>query len=62
MRGDLGRTVDFWKASGAIIEGGIAGSQKVKSVLGRKMPVVLRYNATTKELWAAGPGAYKIKR
>lgn len=41
MRGDLGRTVDFWKASGAIIEGGIAGSQKVKSVLGRKMPVVL---------------------
>lgn len=41
MKGELTRTLDFWHASGAIIEGGIAVSAKVKSVLTRKLPVVL---------------------
>jgi hypothetical protein len=27
-----------------------------------KKPMVLRYNSTTKELWAAGVGVYKIKQ
>ena len=25
-------------------------------------PLIVRYNATTRELWAAGPGAFKLKR
>ena len=41
MKGDFGRVLDFWQASGAIIEGGVAGSAKVRAVLGRKLPVVL---------------------
>ena len=30
--------------------------------IGYRKPVILRYNATTKELWAAGPGAFKLAR
>lgn len=30
--------------------------------IGYRKPIVLRYNEVTKELWAAGPGAFKIKR
>ena len=30
--------------------------------IGYRKPIVLRYNATTKELWAAGPAAFKLKR
>ena len=36
--------------------------QEITGDIPYRKPVVLRYNATTKELWAAGPGAYKIKR
>ena len=25
-------------------------------------PLIVRYNATTRELWAAGPGAFKTRR
>lgn len=41
MQDDLGMTLDFWQASGAIIEGGLAGNPKVRSVFRRKLPVVL---------------------
>ena len=36
--------------------------QEITGDIPYRKPVVLRYNAMTKELWAAGPGAYKIKR
>ena len=35
---------------------------KITGDIPYRKPVVLRYNETTKELWAAGPGAYKLKR
>ena len=30
--------------------------------IGYRKPLILRYNAVTKELWAAGPAAFKMKR
>lgn len=30
--------------------------------IGYRKPLILRYNAETKELWAAGPAAFKLKR
>lgn len=39
-RGNLEHILDFWHATGAIVEGGIAESAKVKSVLRRGLPLV----------------------
>lgn len=41
LKGELARTLDFWHASGVIVEGGIAKSAKVRSVFGRRLPLVL---------------------
>ena len=41
MKGDFGKVLDFWRTAGAIIEGGVAGSPKVRTVLARELPIVL---------------------
>ena len=52
------------KKKGGIYES-LDGCKTWKDITGDNpysKPLVVRYNATTKELWAAGPAAFKTKR
>ena len=41
LKRDLGQAIDFWKASGIIIEGGVLESTKVREIFRRGIPIVL---------------------
>lgn len=43
------------------IDGG-ATWQEITGDIGHRKPLILRYNPTTHELWAAGPGVFKTKQ
>ena len=45
-----------------VLEALIIHIDRACAVIVVRKPVILRYNATTKELWAAGPGAFKLAR
>lgn len=51
-------------ASGGVFESTDAGAtwREITGDLPNRKPLVLRYDPTRKELWAVGPGAFRLKR